>query len=491
MTEWARALAGHAENGGNMSEKPKVAKDPPKVAKDQAPAEPVEPAEPSAIEAAGLDAIQVDEAELLAEIERLKAENEKLVSARVLDKHIGRRVSTVILLVLGALLFGLAISAVWLNRTIMNEDRWVNTVAPLAQDVAIQDYVAMKASDTIVANVDIQGYVDRALAQLPQQAQILSTPVTNAIDNFIRQSATKVVRSEQFYTVWVQMNRFGHKAFIAAISDKTTGAVQKQGGTVTLDTRVLVDHIKSALSSRGLEFVNNISIPVRNQQIVLFDSPELEALGNAIRAMNAMVFVLPFLALAMLAGGVAIAVDRRKAVLWMGVGVTISMIVPLEAIYLAQAPFVDAAYQLGGMPAPAAQAAYTLVFRNLVVAQQLFAVVGLLFVVGAVLAGPNRFATSLRAGFQHGLASIGPDWDFGSVGEWIFVHRSGMRTSGIIGAIAILLLAPVRSVAGIIWLVVGIVVWLGLVALFGRPRPEKKLVEAGSGSDSPVEPGAG
>ena len=162
--------------------------------------------------------------------------------------------------------------------------------------------------------------------------------------------------------------------------------------------------------------------------------------------------------------------------LWVGIGITASVLLPLEAIYFAQAPFVDAVYQLGGMPEPAAVAAYTLVFRNLVAAQQLFAVVGLVFVVGAILAGPNRFATSLRNGFKHGLASIGPDWDFGPFGEWIYVHQSGMRTAGIIAAIAILLLAPAKSIATIIWLVVGVVVWIALVALFGRPRPVKSGV---------------
>jgi hypothetical protein len=464
-------------HGGAMSEKPVAG----------VPDEPEEAAQPARPAAAGIEAITVDQDELLAEIERLKAENEKLVTARTSDSHLGRKVSAVLLIVLGALVFGLAVSAVWLNRTIMIEDRWVATVAPLAQNVAIQDYVATKASDTIVANVDIKGYVDTALAQLPQQAQILSTPITGAIDNFIRESATKVVRSEQFYNVWVQMNRYGHKAFIAAITDKPSGIVQKQGGTVTLDTTALVDQIKATLSSKGLGFVNNISIPVKSQQIVLFDSPGIAKLGNAIQAMNTMAYILPFLALALLAGGVAIAVDRRKAVLWLGIGVTVAMVLPLEAIYFAQSPFVDAAYKLGGMPAPAAQAAYTLVFRNLVSAQQLFAVVGLVFVVGAILAGPNRFATSLRHGFQHGLASIGPDWNFGPVGEWIFVHQSGMRTAGIIGAIAILLLAPVRSVAGIIWLVIGLIVWVALVALFGRPIPVKSPSEP----DSSAEPAAG
>jgi len=446
--------------------------------------EPDEAVAPSPAKGSGIEAVHVDQDALLAEIDRLRAENEKLVSARTSDQHFGRKFGAVVLIVLGAVLFGIAVSAVWLNRTVMDETRWVNTVAPLAQNVAIQDYVATKASDTIVANVDIQGYVNQALAKLPQQAQILSTPITGAIDNFIRQSATKVVRSDQFYNVWIQMNRYGHKAFIVAITDKSSGAVQNQGGAVTLDTTILVNQIKATLSSKGLGFVNNINIPIKSQQIVLFDSPGIAKLGSAIQAMNTMAFVLPFLALALLAGGVAVAVDRRRAVLWTGVGITLAMVVPLEAIYFAQSPFVDAAFKLGGMPAPAAQAAYTIVFRNLVSAQQLFAVVGLLFVVGALLAGPSRFATSLRGGFQHGLASIGPDWDFGTFGEWVLAHQSGMRSAGIIAAIVVLLLAPVRSVAGIIWLVVGVVVWVALVTLFGRPRPTKSDAEIGE----PTEP---
>jgi hypothetical protein len=442
------------------------------------------PEGPAAGEVAGIDAIKVDETELLAEIERLREENEKLVAARTSDSHIGRSVATVILIVIGSILFGLAISAVWLNRTIMNEDRWVATVAPLAQDVAIQDYVATKASEAIITGVDIQGYVDQALAKLPPQAAILSSPITGAIDNLIRDSATKIVRSEQFYTLWVQMNRVLHKAFIAAISDKSSGVIQKQGGTITLETTVLVDQIKQRLSAAGLGFVNNISIPIKNRQIVLVESDALVQLGGAVRVMNRMAFLLPFLALAMLAGGVALAIDRRKAVLWVGIGITASVLLPLEAIYFAQAPFVATVYQLGGMPEPAAIAAYTIVFRNLVAAQQLFTVVGLVFVVGAILAGPNRFATSLRNGFKHGMASIGPDWDFGPAGEWIYVHQSGMRTAGIIGAIVMLLIAPVKSYSTIVWLVVFVVVWMALVALFGRPRPTKAALEDGDSAES-------
>ena len=174
--------------------------------------------------------------------------------------------------------------------------------------------------------------------------------------------------------------------------------------------------------------------------------------------MNTMAYLLPFLALAFLAGGVALAIDRRKAVLWVGIGITASVLLPLEAIYFAQAPFVAMpSTSSAECPNPRRVAVYTIVFRNLVAAQQLFTVVGLVFVVGAILAGPNRFATSLRNGFKHGMASIGPDWDFGPAGEWIYVHQSGMRTAGIIGAIVMLLIAPVKSYATIVWLVVFVV----------------------------------
>ncbi len=67
------------------------------------------------------------------------------------------------LIFIGVILVALAISALWLNRTIMIEDRWVDTMAPLAQNSAIQDYVAKSTADAIFANVDIQKYVADAL----------------------------------------------------------------------------------------------------------------------------------------------------------------------------------------------------------------------------------------------------------------------------------------------------------------------------------------
>ncbi len=314
-----------------------------------------------------------------------------------------------------------------------------------------------------------------ATKPLPPQLLLLTTPITNAIQNFVREAATKFTRSPQFAVAWEKTLRLTHKAFIVAITDKSTGVITKQGGTVTLDVSALVTEIKQALSDRGLGFVNSINIPISKQQITIVDSPALAQLGYMIQLMNAMAWVLPLLALAMLGGGIAIAANRRKAVLWMGIGITLFTVIPVQAIYLGQIPFANAALNLANMPSEASQAAYTILFRYLITANQLASVLGLVFVVGAILAGPSKWATSLRNGFRHGLNNIGPDWDFGVVGQWIHDHESGMRTTGIILAVAMLLATPTKSIWTIVWLVVFVVVWVVAVTFFGRPRPAKAL----------------
>jgi hypothetical protein len=417
-----------------------------------------------------------DATDLQVEVERLRAENAALAAAKS-PTTFWRNAAAGLLIAIGVLLVAFAISAMWLNRTIMDENRWVDTMAPLAQNVAVQDYVAKSASDAIFANVDIQQYVAEALGTkpLPPQLLLLTNPITNAIENFVREAATKFTRSPQFAVAWEKTLRLTHKAFIVAISDKSTGVITKQGGTVTLDVSALITEIKAALSDKGLGFVNSINIPIAKQQITIVDSPALAQLGYMIQLMNNMAWVLPLLAIALLGGGIAVAANRRKAVLWMGVGIVVLTVIPVQAIYLGQIPFANAALQLAKMPSEAAQAAYTIIFRYLVTANQIASVIGLVFIVGAIFAGPSKWATSLRNGFRHGLNNVGPDWDFGVVGQWIHDHESGMRTTGILLAVAMLLVTPAKTIWTIVWLVVFVVVWVIAVTFFGRPRPESAI----------------
>jgi hypothetical protein len=431
---------------------------------------------------AGVPAVE-DADDLQAEVERLRVENQRLMHGGGTSAF-WRNLLAGLSIFLGVVLVSAAISAVWLNRTIMDENRWVETMAPLAQDAGIQDYVAAKATDSLFGAVDIQAYVAKALQPLPPAVQGLATPITGAIQSFIKDSATKFVRSDRFPQLWDQMNRLAHKAFIAAVTERSGGVVNNQAGKVTIDVSVLVDEIKSQLTSRGLGFVNAVPTPASSRDIVLIDSPALAQASAGIQFLNTSAYALPFAALALLVLGVVLAVNRRKAVLWLGIGVVAVTLLPVEAIYFGQFPFAQAALQYAQMPQAVASTAYTIVFRNLIHAEQMFAIVGIVFVIGAMVAGPSAWAVALRGGLSHGIDNIGLDWDFGPAGEWVLAHRSGMRAAGLIAAVVALVIFRVSTVWTIVWLVIAVLIWLLAVQLFGRPRPVAKATgETGTPDD--------
>jgi len=75
------------------------------------------------------------------ELERLRAQNAEL------EKRIARRVRwrssfSGLLLVLGCGFAVLALVAIWLRVTLLDTDRYVSTVAPIAAEPAVQDAVA-------------------------------------------------------------------------------------------------------------------------------------------------------------------------------------------------------------------------------------------------------------------------------------------------------------------------------------------------------------
>jgi hypothetical protein len=91
----------------------------------------------------------------------------------------------------------------------------------------------------------------------------------------------------------------------------------------------------------------------------------------------------------------------------------------------------------------------------------------------------------VRAGLSHGIDNIGPDWDFGTFGEWVLAHRAGLRAAGPIAGVVALVIMRISSIWTIVWIVVWVLVWLLLVQLVGRRRPAAKTVDD-TGKDEPA-----
>jgi len=406
----------------------------------------------------------VDVATLQDRIEQLEAENAELKRS-VRPSARGRAAGVIALAVVAALVLALAVPAVWLNRMITDTETYVATVAPLAQDPDIQNAVATRVSAALIEKVDAPA---RIRSLLPENLKIIAAPVGQAVNGFIADQTLVLVRSDRFATMWGSVNRVSHKALVAAVTGRDTGAVGVKAGTITLDIGAVADELKSRLEAAGLGFAANIPTSAIDRQIVLYESPLLAQLSTAIDLISRIALLLPLLGFGLAAAAVAIAADRRKAVLWLGGALAVAALMPLQALYLSQTFVTAQLYELASIPTPAAQAAFGIVFRDLIAADRAAIALGAVLWLGAIVAGPASWAVAVRAGFSGGLSGVASHLELGSLGEWVRARKSALRTVGLaVAFLALVLLPAPRTVASIVWLAVAFLVWLALVGLLG------------------------
>jgi hypothetical protein len=106
-----------------------------------------------------------------------------------------RRVCVAVLLILGAILTPVAVFVTYAKTQILDTDRYVATVKPLAADPAVQNYVADTVTANLLSQVDVKAYVNDALQELPPRAAALAGPLTNAVESFVHEATLRVVQS--------------------------------------------------------------------------------------------------------------------------------------------------------------------------------------------------------------------------------------------------------------------------------------------------------
>ena len=440
---------------------------------------------------------QTDDAALQARIQELAAENEALKrqsaqasAAESAHKGRGRNAVAILIALVAAFVLALAVPAVWLNRMVSDTDVYVNTVAPLAEDPDIQKVMATAASDALIEKIDAQNRLEEIL---PENLQILAVPAGQAVNEFITKQTLSLVQSDQFAKIWETVNRASHKALVTAVTGRDTGAVDVEAGVITLDVGTLVEQVKARLEDAGLGLAAKIPTSGIDKQIVLYESPMLAQMTSVFDLVARIALVLPILGFALLGTSVALAADRRKAVLWLGGAITIAALLPLQALYFSQTYVTQKLYELASIPTPAAQSAFEILFRDLVAADRALVALGIVLWVGAILAGPARWAVAMRSGLSGGLGGVASHLELGRFGVWVRARKRGLRVAGLAVAVVVLLLMPApRTVGSIVGLAIGYVVWLLLVELFGAEPvaaegpPEAVEDQPDAGPDSPA-----
>jgi hypothetical protein len=402
--------------------------------------------------------------DVIAERDALARRVEELED-RPTKRRRARRVGAVILVALSVLLFAVTVPATWARRTLTDTDRYVATVGPLAEDPAIQRYLARTVTTSLFDALDVQTRLDAALSERAPRLVFLAGPVAGAVRGFIEDRMLSLFQSEAFSSYWVRANRFLHEQLIAAL-EGGEGTLVISDGRVVLDLLPLVQRGMTAVGDvigqllgrtielpeltgrevpveavARIEAALGIDLPERFGTIVVYDSDELAAVQDAVNvASRSITLLVGALVLALIAALWA-STSRRRTLIQLMTAFVVVLVVERRFAIAAANSIVDRARAEN---ADAARAVVDQVLGSLLSFTTWLLAIAIVVLIVSLVTGPYPWAVRFRrwvadvasaaAGSVRGDAT-------GPAVPWIAAHRSPLLIGGAaIFAIGVLLL---------------------------------------------------
>ncbi|MET8244487.1 hypothetical protein ABZV31_08730 [Streptomyces sp. NPDC005202] len=419
-----------------------------------------------------------------------REEYERLRRAAAVRHRLTRRTGASILLLLTLLLAPPAVVAAWVHGVVSDTDRYVQTVAPLGSDPAVQNVVIDRLTNRVVDNVDVKAVtasLTKALAdagappRVVEASTALAGPLRTAVTSVVHRTVSRVITSDAFEQAWVNSNRRAHAAVLNMLTGDKSGALRAEGDAVQLDIGVVVDQVKQRLVDAGFE--KAAAIPAPDRMVTLFRTDQLGKAQDGLRLLDIVGTWLPVLTLACAALAVWAAPGHRLMLLVTATGIGVMMVVLLIALAVVRRIYLDAVPP-ATLPSDAAAAIYDTFVRFLRDSMRTLLVISVITALAAYLYGPGRVARGVRTLARRGTTAAGTalrrtGLDTGAAGRRLDTHRS-WTTGVVIGAGVLALVLWNHPTTGAVALVLCIVlVVLIVVAVLAATAGPAVATKAG------------
>jgi hypothetical protein len=425
-----------------------------------------------------------------AELERLRSQ----VASR--DKPARQRRGTwprtlvgYVLVALAALLAPLSVVSVWARGEIGDTDRYVQTVAPLASDPAVQSAVTTQLTNLVFQYLDVQGLAQQAVDAIASGDRVppalagrldgLVAPITNGVHNFTQDQIGTLVRSDTFATAWTTANRAAHTAVVAALNGDTRAGVTVADNAVTLDLAPFLAQVKQQLVAGGFSLASRI--PAVNAQFTLFQSDQIGKVQRAYNLLDKLGYWLPFIVLGLFALGAYIVPNHRRAAIVFGLAVTVTMLLLGAVLAYVRHRYLDALPPERSRDANAA--IFDTIVRFLREGLRSVALIALAVAIGAFFTGHTIAAIAVRRWVNRGAALIR-----------LGLSRAGLRMGGataalapraaivravlVVLAVVVLIFPAYLTPSYVLWTVLGLLVALFVLAILVAPEPAPRAAQA-------------
>ena len=240
-----------------------------------------------------------------------------------------------VLIVLASLLIPISVISVWAIRTVTNTDQYVATMAPLARNPVIIDHLADRATDALFSSHVVQ---NKVTGLLPAKAKPLVIPITNEVKSYVHGLALKFFESPAFGKLWDGLNRHTHAAVIEVLEGKANPLLEnvQKGGAIAVNVVPALNSIVEQLNQRGITLFNPVkAITAKGDQglgITIVSKQQVSKYTGLFNTIVELGWAVPIAALVIGILSIAVAVQRRRALLRVTIGISLVTLLFLAAL---------------------------------------------------------------------------------------------------------------------------------------------------------------
>jgi len=403
-----------------------------------------------------------------------------------------RSIASLLIFIIAAVFTPIALVGHWGHRTVIDSERYIQTVGPLVQQPEVQAALSTSVTDAVVAKLNTQSQVEGLLNGVFKDNPLvgaIAAPIATGINGLIGDLVTKFIASPQFETVWIELNKTAQKGLVAALSGDPTGPVQIQGENVVLDISSALVAVQKHLVDSGITVAGNITVPQVDRQIVLMSSPALAQARFIYSFTSPILRWFPLIIALLFALSIALARRRARTVVATGIVLVVSALLLAIGLAVGQEQFVN---QLASTPfAPAANVFWDTLFAYLVGGIKAIFWLGVILIVAGWFGGRTTFAQRLRGEVVSGLNEIGGRLPGGlrPLGEVVHRYQEWLRWGVYAIGVLILLFSGLLVTSTVLWvvaLVAGLVTAIQVLAGTGSATPPPAALESSVPADASV-----
>jgi hypothetical protein len=393
-----------------------------------------------------------------------------------------RAVISWILIVLASLLIPISVISAWAIRTVTNTDQYVATMSPLARDPVIVDHLADRATDALFSTGVVQNKVTDVLGP---KAKPIITPIVSEVKTYVHGLALKVFESPKFGQLWDALNRHTHEALVSVLEGKHNALLQKieKNGKIVLNVSPTLQTIIDKANARGITLFNPLKAVLskgdNGLSVTIVSTEQVSKYSGYFNLLVKLGWWVPVIAVVLGILAIVVAVERRRALLRVAVGVALFTLVILALLAVGRNIFLNKVVQHSYRQDVSA-AVWDTLLRYLKTDFRWMLLVSVLVALVAWVFGPARWAVAIRSAFvrawrwvagqTHELSRKTGDAAAESSGArrtagWVAEHVNALRIVGVVVAAGFLLFGGNLTGWSLLVIVIVLAVYLALVQL--------------------------